>query len=49
MQKYYEINDPEAVNKIDAALSASNKFDEKLYQVGEQWLAEFEQLNGTQG
>ena len=31
MQKYYEINDTEAVKKIDAALSASNKFDEKLH------------------
>ena len=40
MQKYYEINDPEAVNKIDAALSASNKFDEKLHLVGEQYGAD---------
>ena len=40
MQKYYEINDPEAVNKIDAALSASNKFDEKLHLVGEQYSAD---------
>jgi len=40
MQKYYEINDTEAVNKIDAALSASNKFDEKLHLVGEQYGAD---------
>lgn len=40
MQKYYEINDTEAVKKIDAALSASNKFDEKLYQVGDQYAAD---------
>ena len=40
MQKYYEINDPEAVNKIDSALSASNKFDEKLHLVGEQYSAD---------
>lgn len=40
MQKYYEISDTESVNKIDAALSASDKFDEKLHLVGEQFNAD---------
>lgn len=40
MQKYYEISDAESVNKIDAALSPSNKFDEKLHLVGEQFGAD---------
>jgi len=40
MQKYYEISDAESVNKIDAALSPSNRFDEKLHLVSEQFGAD---------
>ncbi|MEG8266473.1 hypothetical protein MKR65_05520 [Acinetobacter baumannii] len=40
MQKYYEISDAAAVEKIETSLLLSNKFDEKLYLVGDQYGAD---------
>lgn len=40
MQKYYEISDAAAVEKIETSLLLSKKFDEKLYLVGDQYGAD---------